>query len=438
MEWNKLLSPKRYGQDVDKQNDEPRNEFHKDYDRIVFSSAFRRLGKKTQVHPLAKHDHVHNRLTHSIEVASVGRSLGIEIGNFLLQEQKENVIPQEIGNIVQAACLAHDIGHPPFGHAGEYAIRAWFDNRIKNLKNNELDVQEIEDLVSFEGNAQGLRIVSKIENDFNNGGLKLTYATLGTLIKYPWYSTEKIKGKFNFLKSESVFIDTLVDELGLRREERILRHPLSYLMEAADDICYNILDLEDALELEILTFHDVIKALKQISGDNDCCKCNESINYKDELSLRQEVVKYRSKAIESLIDRCKKEFINNYHKIKEGNYSKSLIKNINCNGFNYCKDIAVKNIFNHKRTVEIELGAYTTLASILNICIDAVDELAQNENDLSKVSFKSKHIIELMGLDKVPNSPSLYDYYLRVTDVVSGMTDNHAIYISHQLLGHAN
>ena len=203
MKWCALLSQKRLNKHDDGIHLDARSQYHKDYDRIVFSSAFRRMGRKTQVHPLANNDHIHTRLTHSIEVGSVGRSLGLIIGEFLKQQGDlpADISPQEIGAIVQAACLAHDIGNPPFGHAGEFAIRHWFNENRQHLA--QLNAAELNDLAIFEGNAQGFRVVANTENHYNNGGLHLTYATLGTLMKYPWFSDNPIaaqQGKFNFFQ----------------------------------------------------------------------------------------------------------------------------------------------------------------------------------------------------------------------------------------------
>ncbi|TOB12345.1 deoxyguanosinetriphosphate triphosphohydrolase, partial [Vibrio parahaemolyticus] len=242
MDWNQLLSTKReHSAEASHNDDTSRSEFHKDYDRIVFSSAFRRLGRKTQVHPLSNHDHIHTRLTHSIEVGSVGRSLGNKIGAFLhsRNELPSEYSPDDIGTIVQAACLAHDIGNPPFGHAGEFAIRHWFKENTDLLLLTTAG--ERSDLTIFEGNAQGLRVVSRVEDNLNEGGLRLTYTTLACLIKYPWFSDNALassRGKFNFFQSEKELVHKLADELGLWHGTSIMRHPLSYLMEAADDICY--------------------------------------------------------------------------------------------------------------------------------------------------------------------------------------------------------
>ena len=438
MNWEKLLSKKRLNKKStsNKPKSDFRSEFHKDYDRIVFSSAFRRLGRKTQVHPLSNNDHIHTRLTHSIEVGSVGRSIGHNVGAFLEEklELPEGIYAQEIGAIVQAACLAHDIGNPPFGHAGEFAIRHWFKENGNKLA---LESQsERNDFEIFEGNAQGLRVVTAIENNYGEGGLKLTFATLGALIKYPWFSDHALaesKGKFNFFQSEKDIVQELMNELGLEAltHHQYLRHPLSYLMEAADDICYKILDIEDALELNILRFEDISIILNNLAGiDNEY--------YSDigsEFSSRRRVSAIRSKAINNLIQKVTNIFKSNYDDIMSGNFKGDLISRIEGveeKGIRNAKQVTNENIFLHKRKIELELGSYETLDRILTAFIGAANEVKNGT-----VSFKSQRVMDLMGANKIASGMSYHECYLRITDMVSGMTDNHATHVANQLLGRA-
>lgn len=190
MEWNKLLSASRLCTE-EEQGDGIRTEYYRDFDRVVFSAPFRRLARKTQVHPLSFNDHIHNRLTHSIEVSSVGRSLGLSVAHKIKDKLPQEITNVDFASIIQAACVAHDIGNPPFGHAGEFAIRQWFTENI-HLLNDSLSEAQLADLKLFEGNAQGFRIVSQLENHSNNGGLRLTHATLGSLLKYPWHSNHQL------------------------------------------------------------------------------------------------------------------------------------------------------------------------------------------------------------------------------------------------------
>ena len=285
MQWQQLLSTQRFEikdnqiNPIEKRSTQEnknalRTDFHIDYDRVVFSGSFRRLGRKTQVHPFAKHDLTHNRLTHSVEVASVGRSLGNHIGLKLKDNHQlpENINPQDIGTVVQVACLSHDMGNPPFGHTGEAALREWF-----RLPENQIYLQclsdaEMADVQSYEGNAHTLRIVTNLEMYQNQGGMRLTAATIGSLLKYPWTSDTpngQNRGKFNIYRTELEFMQHIAAELGLPEiaTNTWARHPLSYLMEAADDICYALLDLEDAVEIGMLNASEVEKIFASIAGE---------------------------------------------------------------------------------------------------------------------------------------------------------------------------
>ena len=437
MQWNSLLSQQRLNKKSPLIAAEVRSEFHKDYDRIVFSSAFRRMGRKTQVHPISNNDHIHTRLTHSIEVGSVGRSLGLVVGEFL---NKKNhlpcgISPQEIAAIVQAACLAHDIGNPPFGHAGEFAIRHWFKENGHQLK---LDTtRERNDLEIFEGNAQGFRVVATTENHYKNGGLRLTYATLGTLMKYPWFSDHALaisKGKFNFFHSEKDIAEKVARELGLKSiaKNQYCRHPLSYLMEAADDICYKILDIEDALELDMLRFDEVSGIFNKLAGNKNNYRSDIDENY----SARRRINNLRSMAIGNLINKCSEIFMSNYSDIMNGNYTSELIKDIDGitrEGITEAKEITTNNIFLNRRKIELEIGSYATLETILNAFITAINELKSGDS----VSFKSQRVLDLMGTNTADKNSNYHECYLRVTDIVSGMTDTHATHVANQLSGRA-
>src|SRR5690554_1288238 len=266
MHWHKLLSATRFGEPQGTLDLEPgRTPFDKDYDRIIFSSAFRRLDRKTQVHPLAENDHVHSRLTHSLEVGCVGRSLGTRVGRALRDKLPLGLNANDVGALVQAACLAHDIGNPPYGHTGEDAIRHWFREPGNAHFLDGLNDLEKADLQTFEGNAQGFRLVTQTESHREQGGMRLTYGTLGAFLKYPWTVDYVQKGqakKFGCYQTELEILRKVAEELGLieLKENFWARHPLVYLLEAADDICYGIIDLEDGIEMDLLR-HDEVEAL---------------------------------------------------------------------------------------------------------------------------------------------------------------------------------
>jgi len=435
MQWDKLLTMKRYGHENITPEEIGRSHFHKDHDRIIFSSAFRRLGRKTQVHPLALNDHIHTRLTHSIEVGSLGRSLGIRVGEILQEQLPHWISPHDIGMIVQSACLAHDIGNPPFGHAGEYAIRDWFKHKADKALLAGLSDSEKLDLQTFEGNAQGFRVVTRIENHLFSGGLRLTYPTLGTLLKYPW-TVERAgkKGKFSSFNTETEILDALGRELGLVQlgEHYWCRHPLAYLMEAADDICYAILDLEDAIELNILGFNDIKPILLQLCGD---------LEYDDEIfatqaSARRKISALRGKAMENMVESTVTAFIDKLPLIMAGEYSGELLADGDSGvqqGLQAAKALARERVFPDNRKAELEVGAYSTLGTLLEAFCDAAYELHTGGEE--QLSYRSQKIISLMGIHSPGMECPLYPSYMRVLDFIGGMTDNYAAYLARQIGG---
>lgn len=434
MQWDKLLTSKRLGINDDS-GDGIRTEYYRDYDRIVFSASFRRLARKTQVHPLSFNDHIHNRLTHSIEVSSVGRSLGLAVGLKIKEKLPDYVEAVHFASIVQAACVAHDIGNPPFGHAGEYAIRQWFTEN-EDLIDKYLTKKEQSDLKSFEGNAQGFRIVSQLENHYQNGGLRLTFATLGALIKYPWQSNHSLaseKNKFNIFQSEIAIFEEVIESLGLipLGDGQYARHPLAYLMEAADDICYKILDIEDALELNLLKISDVIPIFERLANNSNIQDIGE------EYSVGRRIIDFRAKAIHNLIQEVVEVFDNHYTDIMNGSFEGDLISKISVDSKNAIKDIkdmTQENVFSNRRKVELEVGAYTSIEIILKAFISAVNDSIEKGD---KLSFKSKRILELMESNLLEKCASPYEKYMAITDFVSGMTDNYATFLAKQISGSA-
>lgn len=442
MDWNNLLCKKRFYSfeeiKVDKYDDFYRNSFHKDYDRIIFSNSFRRLSKKTQVHPLSKNDHVHNRLTHSLEVASVGRSLGLRAGEFLNKKFPEiKVNPYDIAYIVQTACLSHDIGNPPFGHAGEEVIKEWFKNHKKKKYLKTLSKKKMNDFLHLDGNAQSFRIVSQLENNMFSGGMSLTFATLGTLIKYPYSSANcktSGKSKFNYFQSEKDFFKSVFDELKLVKEDGTYkRHPLSFLMEASDDICYGLLDLQDAFELNIIDENDVRKIFELLCEEEIVLKV-----YEENISKLKKVSKLVAISIDKLARHVMEVFESNYDEIISDNQPSDLIDRFSHqklkDGLKEAKRLAKDKIFNEKRKIELELGAYNIIETLLNNLIPATYELYEKK-ELSKLSFRNKRALELMGEDLPNEDKSLYTMYQRVIDYIVGMTDNYAKYVANQLNG---
>jgi len=438
--WEKLLSRKRYYSDdeikADTSDENYRNSYHKDYDRLIFSNAFRRLSKKTQVHPLSNNDHVHNRLTHSLEVASVGRSLGLKAGEMMKNKGVE-VDPHDVAYIIQTACLAHDIGNPPFGHAGEEVIKEWFTkNKDQSFLKSLLD-DEINDFQHMDGNAQSFRITSQLEHNPFEGGMHLTFATLGTLVKYPYSSNEckkTGKSKFNHFQSESEFFSILFSELGLKNNDGTYkRHPFSYLMEVADDICYGLLDLQDAFELKIIDKSDVESIFNLLCGEEETKK----IYLNHTRSDINKVSKLVSISINNLALHSMDVYENNLDSIVGKDQPKDLIslfskENLK-DGIHEAKMLGVDKIFNEKRKVELELGSFNIIETLLDNLIRATYEL-YTEDEIN-LSFRNKRVLKLMGSDTPEKSGDLYKMYQRVIDYLVGMTDNHAKYIAGQLNG---
>ncbi|MGD9161021.1 MAG: deoxyguanosinetriphosphate triphosphohydrolase [Desulfobacteraceae bacterium] len=452
MEWKRLLSIKRLGQeDTTSIQTSGRTAFESDIDRISFSTAFRRLSRKTQVHPLAANDHVHTRLTHCIEVARVGKALGKSLGQRI--PKGDGDLPNDfsaynLGAIVQAACLAHDIGNPPFGHSGERAMSHWFDLNGQQLFGS-LSNENKKDIVSFEGNAQGFRVITQTENYLFFGGLRLTYATLGSFLKYPWTIRNR-NDKFSiFLSEEDIFIK-VAEELGLTKidSNSWARHPLSFLVEAADDICYEIMDLEDAVELKIVQYKQVEDLLLDVFEKQQREKIKSRIE--NEKWHRVNFARLRGPIFDFLIEGAIDCFIEKYNEIMEGKISKSLFDLLPDNDprkilIKSANEFSRTNIFPDQKKVEIELGAYATLECLLSsFCCAALDcgQYLQSPEGEVTLNWRSNLILKMLG-DHSPsrrNPPpdlswSKYQCLRRVLDFVSGMTDNYATYIAKQLQG---
>jgi dGTPase len=435
MEWPPLLSSKRFRDDKPRPAEDGRSQFQKDYDRIVFSRAFRRLQGKTQVHPLPDNDHVHTRLTHTLEVASVGRSLGARAGLRLKQDHKlpEGMHPQDVGSILQAACLAHDIGNPPFGHAGENAIRGWFRQNSRYLDDLSDNQQKL-DLSNFEGNAQGLRVLSQLEGHLFSGGLRPTFATLGTFIKYPWSSGHASiikKEKFGYFQTEHEIIEEITTELGLIKTSSVswTRHPLVFLTEAADDICYAIVDLEDALEVRILGFHEV-ESILSIGLDQKEREEYSTISLDD---VPRRLNYLRGKAVDYLVQQAVDAFFKNEKSILQGSFTDNIIMHCEQNAKEIiisAKNLASEKVFRDSRKTEIEIGAYSIIDVLLKALCDACIELKK-----SQPSFKSQRVFDLLGVNAPDKDDSLYSCLIRMTDFVSGSTDKFSVRLSRRLSG---
>jgi dGTPase len=442
MDWKRLLSAKRLEKEHERPKSQPgRSPFQQDIDRIVFSGAFRRLAHKTQVHPLSDNDNVHTRLTHTIEVASVGRSLGTRIGSRIAPRLKmRGITADTFGYIVQAACLAHDMGNPPFGHFGEEAIGNWFrqDGRAGAIFADAMTEAQKNDLRLFDGNAQGFRIVTQLENDRWAGGLQLTYAVLGAFVKYPCASEIHANARDGYVGTAKVglfdaelpYFRRLARALGLLprggRPDSWCRHPLAFVVEAADDICYAIVDIEDGFELGYLTFAEARAALAPLA---------RGAKIPPDLTERGIIGKLRAVAIGELVEATSQAFLKNEKAILKGTFDAELLaKTKYGRHVRVAKKLARKKIFRSDRKTRLEIAGSEVISGLLDLFHTMILDLEKVGWDATRLDARSKRISRLVP-DGLVGVGSRYAAWLRVTDYVSGMTDRYAVDLFRRLKG---
>jgi dGTPase len=437
MDWHKLLSTKRLGMEDWESSGkmEDRTQFQRDYDRIIFSSPFRRMQNKTQVFPLPEHIFVHNRLTHSLEVASVGRSLGNLLAEKLIPENQGNPLISEIGTIVSTACLAHDLGNPPFGHSGEAAISSFFEKGAGHEFEPLITSGEWKDFTLFDGNANAFRILTHQFNGKRPGGFALTYSTLAGIVKYPFESTFAVKPKFGFFQSEKEDYKKIASQLEIESKpgssDSFCRHPLVYLVEAADDICYQIMDLEDAFKLGILSYNDTKNLYLGFYDTETDKKYIENINATlTRVTDKNEQISYlRAGVIGKLIYECIGNFAENQERIVTGNFEGSLIGSLNgkqAEAMNTIKTISYSQVYAHRSVVEIEIAGYKIIGTLLEEFVGAI----MNPKDMY-----SKKILSLLPEQYKTNSDSVYLKIQSIVDFVSGMTDVFALDLYRKIKG---
>ncbi len=441
MEWEKLLSGKRFGmEETFSTSHDDRSVFLRDYDRLIFSAPFRRLQNKTQVFPLPGSIFVHNRLTHSLEVACVGRSLGNNVARHLSRihpELKDSYV-SEIGNIVSAACLAHDMGNPPFGHSGEKAISAFFTEGKGQYIHNLLKDNPVwwTDIINFEGNANAFRLLTHKFVGRRDGGFAMTYSTLATVAKYP-YSSIYAEGhnKFGFFESDAKAFRTVADSLGMIRLSaageplRYARHPLVYLVEAADDICYLIMDMEDAHKLKLLSTQETKNFLMEFLSDEG--KTRAEVIFHEVNDANEQIAYLRSKAIGKLIDECTEAFINGETDIMQGTFKGSLIDHISrpfSKAYHDLYDMSIKRIYHSKYVNDVELAGFRIISTLLELNVDAVLHPEKEYSKLLMSRVSSQYEIR----DKSP-----YVRVMAVLDYISGMTDVFALDLYRHILGNS-
>ncbi len=436
MNWQQLLSAKRFG--MEKYHDEKhhdRTDFQRDYDRLIFSSPFRRLQNKTQVFPLPGSIFVHNRLTHSIEVSSVGRSLGVIVGRELrLRYPDSKADLEEISSIVAAGCLAHDLGNPPFGHSGETAITSFFSEgkgRYLEQKVRE-EGGRWEDFTNFEGNANSIRLLIHQFNGRRPGGFVMTYSMLASIAKYPYSAlVANGKGKFGFFQSEENDFKKIANELGMHciseSPLQYSRHPLVYLVEAADDICYKIMDIEDAHKLGLLSTEQTITLFLNFFDEERQQKMRRTMQMVTDIN--EQIAYLRSSVIGLLVDECSVAFLENEQLILEGKFEGALIKHISDipNKANReATEISYKKIYKTKDVVDIELAGHRIIGFLLDTLISAIQ---------TPDAAYSKLILSRVPEQFNVNTGNTYDKILSILDFVSGMTDVYALDLYRKITG---
>ncbi|MET0244885.1 MAG: deoxyguanosinetriphosphate triphosphohydrolase [Flavitalea sp.] len=453
MEWHKLYSAKRSGSENKGNSPETmRNSFLRDYDRIIFSSAFRRLQNKTQVFPLPGPVFVHNRLTHSLEVASVGRSIGKAVGDALaerystMDDEFKEFYKYELPSVIAAGCLAHDIGNPPFGHSGEDAIRVFFrelEGDAKKRFTETLSENQQRDLLYFEGNANAFRTLTHHFNENAPGGFRLTYATLASIIKYPsdslngFNKSQLVTKKSGFFDPEIATYKNIASTLGIPQPDHsknvFCRHPFVFLVEAADDICYRIIDFEDAHRLNILS-KETIKDLFLSFFDNEQgydSRERVEATFNSINDDNQKIQFLRAKLINFLIFRLKDVFMDKEDELLSGTLSKSLIDYLPEREKAFMKiidDFSVEHIYNYRSVVEIEIAGYNVIGGLLKEFMHAV---------MNQRSSKSEKLLQLISKQFVISGKPDMLYYdiLAVVDYLAGMTDLFAVDIYRKITG---
>lgn len=469
MDWLKLLSKDRFSISDTKDDIDGRTEFQRDIDRIIFSTAFRRLQNKTQVFPLPTNDFVHTRLTHSLEVAQVGRALGVLAGNVILQKEpalngepnRQDVITyteNDIADIIVASCLAHDLGNPPFGHSGEKAIGHYFNlgKGRKYIENLNEAMQN--DFIYFEGNAAGLRILTNGDDTKIAGGFRLSYATLGTFIKYPTNSVKLEKNKtlnelgisinrkslekYNYFQSEVDTFEDICKKCGflqISTPQNVLgnsyvRHPLAFLMEAADTICYKLIDLEDGHKVGLIDTNSVNELLnciiKNNHGDINQKKVDR-INSITDAALR--VAPLRSRALRVLVHECSEVFKENYSEILSGKFDQELTDLIPSKIYlSTIKNVCNEKLYNQSSILEVELAGFEVMGGLLDFFLEAV---LPEENEMTKKAIKLLPKQFLHNNEASSENEKIYFKIMGVVDFVSRMTDNYAMNIYKKVKG---
>ena len=439
MNWQQLLSNKRFGlEELHAVRKDDRSEFQRDYDRLIFSAPFRRLQNKTQVFPLPGSIFVHNRLTHSLEVSCVGRSLGNDSAKALLAAHPElhDTHLSEIGSIVSAACLAHDLGNPPFGHSGERAIGTYFSEGNGLYLKEKLSPEEWEDLIHFEGNANAFRLLTHQFLGRRKGGFVMTYSTLAAIVKYPFASSlAHEKAKFGFFISEADDYRRIADELGIIRLSkegeplRYARHPLVYLVEAADDICYQVMDMEDAHKLKLVSTEEIKQLFLGFFNEEKREHMRGVCNMVSDAN--EQIAYLRSSVIGCMIKECTRAFVEHEEELLAGSFKGTLIGHVSPlvkSAYEECSKKAYQKIYRSKDVVDIELAGFKVIMTLLDLLIEAV---------MAPEKAYSQLLINRVSDQYDVHAPTLYGRIQAVLDYLSGMTDVYAIDLYRKINGNS-
>ena len=446
MNWNSLFSEARITDKVYQRKTSPdRTNFERDFDRVVFSSAFRRLQDKTQVIPLPESDFVHTRLTHSLEVSCVARSLGKIAGKTIIDRHKlADLHASDFGAICATAALAHDIGNPPFGHSGEASISHYFtQGKGVALKSLITDEAKWKDLTSFEGNANGFKILTNY-NPASGGNVNLTFTTLAAFTKYPTQSlktdTEIVKGKvsqkkYGYFQSEKDIFRTIFSHLEVDQlnEYSWRRHPLAFLVEAADDICYRIIDFEDGIRIGLIPFHEGEELLKAVIG-----KDFDPQRYNEIGDQREKIAYLRAKSINTLINAASGIFLDNEEALLNGKLDASLIDLLPesiSEPLNQILMLSVERVYRSKNVLEIEIAGFNVVGELLDAFINAVNDYHTFGKNLKKERPYSDKLVRLFPKQFLIESDDHYLRTLRVCEFVAGMTDSYAVTLFRRIKG---
>lgn len=446
MNWSQLLSRKRLGTSAAPSPGGSRTDFQRDFDRIVFSSAFRRMQDKTQVFPLSQSDYVRTRLTHSLEASCVGRTLGTLAGETVIRRHRlEEVDASDFGAICAAACLAHDIGNPPFGHSGEDGIRHWAETAAYGRSRvHALRYSEREDFLHFEGNAQGFRILTRLQSPDNPGGLQLTCATLAAFTKYPresWLGGSRPGGigakKQGFFAEDHGLFEEVADEVGLIRRNPMnaywCRHPLAFLVEAADDICYRVIDIEDGFRLGHLGYDEVTELFCPLLKDTPDIKRRLA-----GIEGRKAKVEFlRAKVINEAVNQVRELFLDEEEALLAGRYDDELLAGIPlAREMQALIEVAMEKVYCAPEVVEIETAGFQVITELMERFVQVVDEIADKG---AAASAKSRMTVRLIPAQFLgPGGRPAADPYtrlLRITDFISGMTDSYAVSLYKKVTG---